>query len=129
MKKRTIIHLFILALLVLTSPLAVAGMAGAQADSSTIQSSSGYVDDNGDPISMEEYEAIRKDRTGIQWDNIALVVGGVVVIAAAVTVVIVVSKKRKHASDINTQPLPTAPTVQDPNNQQPPIPPAGGTQQ
>lgn len=41
---------------------------------------SGFVDEEGCPISIEEYAQIRDDATGMQWDNIAILVAVLVVI-------------------------------------------------
>lgn len=66
----------------------------------TIPQSSGYVDQNGNPLSREEYEKIQNKKTGIQWDHIfqLLVVIGVIV---GGIVVLVKLTKRKKRSDLN----------------------------
>ena len=45
---------------------------------------SGFVDDNGNPISIEEHNSIRENESGVQWNNIALVLGIVAIIGGAV---------------------------------------------
>lgn len=55
---------------------------------------SGFVDEDGNPISDEDYEKMRKESSGVQWKNIAILAGGLVLVGGAVAGVIV-AKKRK----------------------------------
>lgn len=49
---------------------------------------SGFVDDEGCPISREEYARMRDDATGMQWDNIAIVAAVVLVVGGGVYLVL-----------------------------------------
>lgn len=76
--------------LVLTATLAF-GVSGALAQSEVdpptteeIPESSGFEDEDGNPISQEEFEQIQEDETGLQWGNIALVVVVLLVVGAGI---------------------------------------------
>ena len=51
------------------------------------EETSGFVDDEGNPISADEFEQIREEESGTQWANIALVGGAVVVLAGGIALV------------------------------------------
>ena len=49
---------------------------------------SGFVDDEGCPISREDYARMRDAETGMQWDNIAIVAAVLVVVGGGIYLVI-----------------------------------------
>lgn len=54
----------------------------------TVPQSSGYTDDQGNPISIEEFNRIREEETGVQWGNIAIVAAVLVLVAGAIVVLV-----------------------------------------
>jgi|GEM_PF-2121699 len=96
----------------------------------TVPQSSGFVDQDGNPVSKEELDRAYKESTGIQWKNIihdTVILLIIVVIAGSLYYMY--RKKRKANSAISqsvaanyvAQP-PTQPTNTNPNNP-PPQPP------
>jgi len=83
-------HLIALLAALVVAAFGLAGPAAAIAQdgeideptTEQIQESSGFEDEEGNPISLEEFEKLRKEETGLQWGNIALVLVIVAVLAA-----------------------------------------------
>jgi hypothetical protein len=56
------------------------------------QRTSGWVDDNGCPISQEDYDKIAKKKSGLQWRNIAIL--GVALTASAIGASVIVKRNK-----------------------------------
>jgi len=49
-----------------------------------VPQSSGYTDDEGRPLSVEEFNRIREEETGTQWGNIAIFAAVLALVAGAI---------------------------------------------
>ena len=69
----------------------------------TVEQNSGFVDDNGKPLSRSEYEAIQNKNTGIQWQNIGLLIGILFILGIVTVIIIFFIKKSKKPKNIPMQ--------------------------
>ncbi len=77
-----------LMLTMLVGPLAATSSAQFPDHCEPMAETSGFVDDDGCPISREEFARMRDAETGMQWDNIAIVVGVLALIGGGIYLVI-----------------------------------------
>lgn len=62
----------------------------------TVPESSGFVDDQGNPISRAEYDRIQDAETGLQWGNIMLAVAVLALVAAGVVMLVRSRRSRRR---------------------------------
>jgi hypothetical protein len=56
---------------------------------------SGWVDEDGNPLSDEEYAKIQDEKSGMQWKNIAIALVGLTVVGGGVAALAIALNKRK----------------------------------
>lgn len=59
------------------------------------EETSGFVDDDGNPISIEDYNEARERETGMQWGNIAILIAVLTVIGGGIVFAVIKLKSKK----------------------------------
>src|SRR5690606_4210217 len=70
-----------------------------EVEESTIQGqkpSSGFIDENGNPISQEQYDRMREDEKGVKWLNVGLVLGALAIVGGTIVAVVSITKNKKR---------------------------------